>query len=117
MVLRGTTVQLNSGLSAPKIDRPLCPARHSPSVAPVSCRDGARPNGHRELNLILLVETSSRLRIRAHAWHAQGTIVARDFRVGWAIVTACAPYLCVRRSATRAPLFQLARVLLQNARD
>jgi hypothetical protein len=28
MVLRGTTVELNSGLTAPRIGRPLCPARH-----------------------------------------------------------------------------------------
>jgi hypothetical protein len=41
MVLRGTTVQLNSGLTAPKIGRPLCPARHHGSVTPVSFRDGA----------------------------------------------------------------------------
>ena len=47
MVLRGTTVQLNSGLTAPKISRPLRPARHCASVAPVSCLGGA-PHGHRK---------------------------------------------------------------------
>ena len=51
MVLRGIAVQLNSGLTAPKIGRPLCPARHMPSVVPVSCPRWC-PFGHRELNLI-----------------------------------------------------------------
>jgi hypothetical protein len=41
VVLRGTTVQLNSGLTAPKIGRPLRPARHLASVPPVSCPGGA----------------------------------------------------------------------------
>src|SRR5690349_9390679 len=50
VVLRGTTVQLNSGLTAPKIGRPLCPARHRASVAPVSCRGGA-PHGASRIEL------------------------------------------------------------------
>ncbi len=50
MVLRGIAVQLNSGLTAPKIGRPLGPARHMASVPPVSCPRWCPSLGHRELN-------------------------------------------------------------------
>ncbi len=56
MVLRGIAVQLNFGLTAPKIGRPLCPARHTAQRTAVSCPDGA-PTGIVELNSKLMCIT------------------------------------------------------------